>query len=175
MNASHLNARQEKARSVTQGPGKTRKVRRRSGQPTSPGLDSRSPIEVEDKLRGNDGLLSRIQYWFGRLIIATRRVASVQNRECRFLRHAQEDTPAPHRHRRIMRRSKTNLVRPYLNGCRIGAAKDLIATRLNGAWLILIRTKNGWQRGLRNSSRRLVYSGGRQAAPFLPGNPFDHG
>ena len=49
-------------------------------------LDSRSLIGVGDKLRRNDGLLGRIQYWFRRLIIVTRQVASAQNREWRLLR-----------------------------------------------------------------------------------------
>ena len=55
-------------------------------------MDSRSPIGVADKLRGNDGLLSRIHYWFRRLIIVTRQVASAQNREWRLLRHAHNGT-----------------------------------------------------------------------------------
>ena len=51
-------------------------------------LDSRSPIGVGDKLRGNDGLLSRIQYRVRRLIIVTRRLVSAQNRQGRLLRRA---------------------------------------------------------------------------------------
>ncbi len=51
-------------------------------------MDSRSPTGVRDKLRGNDGLLSRIHYWFRRLIIGARQVASALNREWRLLRHA---------------------------------------------------------------------------------------
>ncbi len=51
-------------------------------------MDSRSPTGVRDKLRGNDGLLSRIHYWFRRLIKVTRQVASALNREWRLLRHA---------------------------------------------------------------------------------------
>ena len=54
----------------------------------SGGMDSRSPIGVGDKLTGNDGLLSRIQYRFRRLIIVTRQAEYTQNRESRLLRQA---------------------------------------------------------------------------------------
>ena len=75
-------------------------------------MDSRSPTRFRDKLRGNDGLLSRIHYWFRRLIIGTRQVASAQNREWRLLRPAHNGTTQELRNRGPSKALKTGGTRP---------------------------------------------------------------
>ena len=75
-------------------------------------MDSRSPTGFRDKLRGNDGLLSRIHYWFRRLIIGARQVASAQNRECRLLRHAHHGNMQELRNLGLSKALKTGGTRP---------------------------------------------------------------
>ena len=75
-------------------------------------MDSRSPTRFRDKLRGNDGLLSRIHYWFRRLIKVTRQVASALNREWRLLRHAHHGNMQELRNRGPSKALKTDGTRP---------------------------------------------------------------